>query len=421
MKNNMLHTPDGVKDYLPNEFAVKTEIERRIEMVFCRYGYSPVSSPMFENIEVFEGTGSVSPAKMYKFLDRDGTILSLRPDMTPAIARIATTVYNDSDMPLRFCYFENMFRYGESYQGKLKEFTQAGIELIGAEGAGGTADAEVIAVAVNSLIASGIIDFHLEIGCVKFLEGLLDESGLNEESRAKVMTALIEREFTAIERIAKDNKMPKGVTELFSRLPFLSGDIKIIETVKELTKNAIALSALDEIAETYEILRSYGVEKHIMIDLSMSGQLDYYTGLIFRGFARNSGSPVLEGGRYDALLSRFGCSRSAVGFAIKINRLLDAASNGCVETEVHPKTLVAWAEQGRNSALKTADELRRTGVCVENSLAGADVLINLKYAENKKFGGMLYFKDEENVTIYDLTSGEETNVKINDLLSGGRN
>ena len=126
-----LHTPEGVKDYLPCEAAFKSEVERNIETVFYRYGFLPVSSPTFEYMEVFDGNGGLSPNQMYKFIDRDSSSLALRADMTPVIARIAATAYEKKDIPLRFYYFENVFRHNENYQGKLREFTQAGIELIG--------------------------------------------------------------------------------------------------------------------------------------------------------------------------------------------------------------------------------------------------------------------------------------------------
>ena len=168
-----LHTPIGVNDLLPEEARVKKAVCIKIEKIFDSYGYNEVESPMFEYIEVFsdEKMGSISPQEMFRFFDKDGRLIALRSDMTPPIARIAATAYHQSTGPLRFSYFGNAFRDSKSYQGKKCEFAQAGIELLGAYGA--DADAEVIAMAVKSILASGIKEFKLNIGQVKFFNAII--------------------------------------------------------------------------------------------------------------------------------------------------------------------------------------------------------------------------------------------------------
>lgn len=411
-----LHTPEGVKDYLPAEAAFKTEIERHIETVFYRYGFLPVSSPTFEYMEVFDGNGGLNPKQMYTFIDRDSSVLALRADMTPAIARIAATAYEKKDIPLRFYYFEDVFRYNEHYQGKLREFTQAGVELIGVNSY--DADAEIIAVSVNSLLSCGLKDFKICIGQAQFFYGILEEAGFNLETCEKVRKYLIEKDYTAAQKLAECSDAPKNIKILFKELPMLIGDKSVIERARELVNSKKALAALDDLENIYTILTEYDVEKFISFDLSIIG-LYYYTGIIFRGYAKGTGFSVINGGRYDKLSENYGADYPAVGFAIKINNLIAAleSQNITVRGE-KADTLLMYSKEGRKMALKTSDELRSQGLNIENSLLGEDVEKNKEYAKSKGMGGILYFLNSEDVRIINFENDTVSDVKISELLKG---
>ena len=199
MKNNRIHTPFGVKDYLSDECLIKKAITNAMDKVFTGYGYNEVITPTFEYIEVFsdDKMGSTSPANMYKVFDRDGAVLALRSDMTPPIARVASTAYADEKNAVRLYYFGNAFRFNASYQGKLSEFFQAGIELMGVDSA--YADAEVIAVACESLIAAGIKDFKIMVGEVEFFKGLLRQSLLSDEDCKVLQDLVANRNYVGVE------------------------------------------------------------------------------------------------------------------------------------------------------------------------------------------------------------------------------
>ncbi len=411
-----LHTPEGVKDYLPYEAAFKTEIERNIETVFYRYGFLPVSSPTFEYMEVFNGNGGLNPKQMYKFIDRDSSMLVLRADMTPAIARIAATAYEKSDIPLRFYYFENVFRYNEHYQGKLREFTQAGIELIGVNSF--DADAEVIAVSVNSLLSCGLKDFKICIGQAQFFYGILEEGGFDKETCEKIRKYTVEKDYSAVQKIVEESDATDNIKNLFKELPLLIGDKKIIERAREFVNSDKARGALDDLENIYQILSEYKVENFISFDLSIIG-LYYYTGIIFRGYAKGTGFSIINGGRYDKLLQNYGASSPAVGFAIKINNLLSAleSQNIFVKGE-KADTLLMYTKEGRATALNASDELRSQGLNIENSLFGDDFEKNKEYAKKKGMGGILYFLNSEDVRIINLEKDTVSDVKISELLKG---
>ncbi len=409
-----LHTPEGVKDYLPCEAAFKAEIERHIETVFYRYGFLPVSSPSFEYIEVFDGKGSVNSRQMYKFVDRDSSVLALRSDMTPAIARIAATAFEKKDIPLRFYYFENVFRYNEHYQGKLREFTQAGVELIGINSF--DADAEVIAVAVNSLLSTGLKNFNICIGQVQFFYSVLEEAGFDESTCRKIRDYVIQKDYASAEKLAEESHADENIKTLIKELPLFIGGRKIIDRARELVKSEKTLKTLNDLENIYNILSEYKIDQYILFDLSIIG-LDYYTGLIFRGYADGTGFSVIDGGRYDKLSQNFGADYPSVGFAIKINNLLNALESQNIKIKGETAdTLLVFTKEGRSTAINAADELRSQGLNIENSLFGDDIEKNKVYAKSKNMGGMLYFIDSENVRIYNFEKDDVSEVKISELL-----
>lgn len=411
-----LHTPEGVKDYLPCEAAFKSEVERNIETVFYRYGFLPVSSPTFEYMEVFDGNGGLNSNQMYKFIDRDSSSLALRTDMTPAIARIAATAYEKKDIPLRFYYFENVFRHNENYQGKLREFTQAGVELIGVNSY--DADAEIIAVSVNSLLSCGLKNFKICIGQVQFFYGVLEEGCFDKETCDKIRKYIVEKDYAAVRKLTEESDAPDNIKTLFKEFPMLIGGKKIIERAKELVNSQKAVDALNDLENIYQILSEYKVERFISFDLSIIG-LYYYTGIIFRGYAKGTGFSIINGGRYDRLLENYGADYPAVGFAIKINNLIAALESQNIT--VHGEkadTLLMYTKEGRATALNASDELRSQGLNVENSLFGDDFDRNKKYAESKNMGGILYFLNSEDVRIINLEKDTISDVKISELLKG---
>jgi ATP phosphoribosyltransferase regulatory subunit len=399
MMDNGLRTPDGFKDYLPEEYRFKKRIENELESVFNRYGYSSVYTPTLEYMEVFDDKGSVDPKQMYRLLDREGNMLTLRSDVTPPVARIVATNFTDGDMPLRFCYVQNVFRCSPSYQGRLRETTQAGIELVGA--GGDEADAEVLAVAIDAFLCAGLDDFRIDVGQVCFLQGMLEESGLGAHVREALHERVIERDFVAAERIGVENDAPPKVRRLLSDLPLLSGGIEMLDDVLSETEGAKSRAALTNLREIHSVLKDYGFEKYVLFDLSMAGNMDYYTGIIFKGYTSGMGFSILDGGRYDGLLGRFGAGHPSVGFIIKAHNLTGALEKQSGRARLpEADVLVAWNEAGRSAALAEAAKMRREGLSVTCSLIGSGASENIKFAGARGIKKVCFF-DGGGVKIYD--------------------
>ena len=398
MMDNWLRTPDGFKDYLPGEYYFKRGIEDRFESVFHSYGYSSVGTPALEYVEVFTDKGSVDPAQTYRLLDRDGDMLALRADVTPPVARIVAMNYSDDEMPMRFCYVQDVYRCSPSYQGRQREITQAGIELIGASG--DDADAETLAVAIDALRSAGLDDFRVDVGQARFLQGVLEESGLDPRVGAALHSRVIDRDFVAAERIGRENDVPENVRRLLSELPFFSGGADMLEEALSETEGEKPRAALVNLKNIHSALVDYGFEKYVSFDLSMAGNMDYYTGIIFRGYTSGMGFSILDGGRYDGLLGRFGLPRPSVGFIIKVHNV--AGALGKLNGQKHSPSadlLIAWDSAGRANALAEAARLRASGHRVVASFIGADIDANIEFARERGIKDICCFEGADKRTL----------------------
>lgn len=407
-----LHTPEGVKDYLPYERALKKKTENSIAEVFYSFGYMTVTSPTFEYYDVFCGMGGVKDNRVFKFLDKDGALLVLRPDMTPAIARIAATAYSKKDIPLKLCYTESMFRTNENYQGKLREFTQAGIELLGVNSI--EADAEVVTVSIEALINAGIKSFKVDLGHALFLKGVIEEAEVDKKTADEIQRNIIKKNYVAVNELAEGIEN-SNIKYILQQLPLLIGGSDVLEDVRSRVKNPKSIEAIEYLKELYSMLCEAGFEKYISFDMGVIGSMDYYTGLIFRGYAKGSGSSILDGGRYDNMVENFGADMPAVGFAIKVNELMKAVPSERLKGSDY---LIVYDKEDRSYAFLLADELRKHGAATECSLIGSDIEKNIEYAGNKNITAIILIngkklrlintkdKSEKAVTREQLIAGE---------------
>ena len=323
MKRQILHTPEGVRDIYGSEYKKKLVLEERLQKVLRLYGYQDIQTPTFEYFDVFSKEVGTTPSReLYKFFDKEGETLVLRPDFTPSIARVATTVLDSDGMPIRLCYKGNTFTNQSSYQGRLRETTQLGAELIGLDSA--EADAEMIALAVQGLREAGLTDFQIHIGNVQFFEGLMRETELSEEDTQHLRGLIKNRNYFGVDELLERMQSKVTVKTALQKLPELVGGAEVLKEAKQIALNTDIFGAVERLEAIYQILVSYGVEEHITFDLSMSGTYGYYTGIIFRAYTYGTGNAIVKGGRYDNLLGKFGKDLPSIGFVIVADELLSA-------------------------------------------------------------------------------------------------
>ena len=363
MKQHLLHTPEGFRDIYNGECEKKLDLEEKLYNILKTYGYHPIQTPSFEFFDIFsKERGSVASKNLYKFFDREGNTLVLRPDMTPSIARLAAKYYMDANVPIKLCYNANTYVNTSELQGKLKETTQLGCELINDNSV--EADAEMIALVVESLKASGLTEFLVEIGHVDFYNGLIAESGLDEDAEVELREMILNKNDFAVEEILNQNHVTGEVKNAMLKLPELFGSVDVLNAAKELTSNKKALTAIKRLEKLYAILEDYGVSRYISFDLASLSNYGYYTGIIFKGFTYGTGEQVAAGGRYDKLLSQFGKNAAAIGFAVYMDQIMIAHSGNIQKTDYEYEVIV-YEPKFRKYAFSLAGDLRNNGIKTE--------------------------------------------------------
>lgn len=417
MKNELLHTPEGVRDIYSDECARKHVLEQKIQKKFNLYGYRDIETPSFEFFDVFnKERGSIASKNMFKFFDREGNTLVLRPDVTPSIARCAAKYYHNEELPVKLCYNAKTFINNNSYQGRLKETTQLGAELIGDGSI--DADAEVIALVIDSLLETGLKEFMVEISDVGFFKGLVSEAGISEEGAETLRDLIQNKNFFAVEKFLNEGCFPKDVAERLLKLPQLFGTVEVLDEAKALTSNVRALDSIERLRALYNILSTYGFEKYVTFDLGMLGNLDYYTGVVFKAYTYGTGDAIVNGGRYDRLLSQFGKDMPAIGFGVTSDQLLMALSRQKIEVSLgRLATMILYEEEAYELAIGLAKEHRSAGECVNLMLKLSDKNIDdyLNYSVKNNIGGILYVKNTSDLEIINASTKEVKSVKLSDF------
>lgn len=365
MEKKLLHTPEGVRDIYNTECENKLHLQAEIHNTLKMYGYNDIQTPTFEFFDIFgKEKGSVKSKNMYKFFDREGDTLVLRPDMTPSIARAASKYYMDDDMPIRFCYMGNTFINNAEHQGKLKEVTQIGAELIGDNKS--DADAEIIAMTIDSLIKCGLKEFQIEIGHADYFAGLIEAANLNEDVSEELRELLANKNYFAAEEFIAGLNVNSDVENAFSKMPELQGSIEVINEAKSLVVNDKISNALDRLEKVYNILKIYGYDKYISFDLGTISNYQYYTGVIFSAYTYGTGDAIATGGRYDNLLKQYGKEAPSMGFAIKIDNLLVAMRRQKLDIGgVTLKQVVLYESDCSKDAIETAMKMRENNINTE--------------------------------------------------------
>ncbi|MDY5576287.1 MAG: ATP phosphoribosyltransferase regulatory subunit [Lachnospiraceae bacterium] len=395
MKKVLVHTPEGVRDIYNKECERKLYLQQTVHNVLKKYGYNDIQTPSFEFFDIFsKEKGTVASNKMYKFFDREGNTLVLRPDMTPPMARCVSKYYMDEEMPIRLCYSGQTFINSAEHQGKLKECTQIGAELYGENKA--DSDCETLAIIIESLLACGLTEFQIEVGHTLFFEGLINEAKLEEEEEDELRQLVENKNFFGMEEYLSNIGMDEDLKEIFIQLPELIGSGDMIARAKKLISNEKIDTALSRLEKVYKLLSYYGYEKYVSFDLSTVANRNYYTGIIFAGYTYGTGEAIVTGGRYDNLLKQFGKDTPSIGFAIDLDRLLISMMRQKISIPIETKSiLILYENNAQKEAIDMASQYRKDGIYVtlickrENaSMEGYK-----KYARRNEFTKMYYMSD----------------------------
>lgn len=303
-------TPSGTRDVLPDEMRELRAISEQLLGAFGAAGYGEVYTPAIEYEDVLRrGETGVEPA--YRVFDEHGNVLALRQDMTVPIARVAATRYAASDVPLRFCYAAHSYRAVQPHRGQMREFLQAGIELIGSPAPDGTAEAlETLCAALDS---AGLRDYSIALGDSSLIGALLRGFGVADELHAPVRHELATRDFVGLARKLRELGLSDGDEAFVLATLQARGGPEVLKDLPGEAEQAVL-----GLRGVYDLLDDR-VARRIVFDLGLSRGLGYYTGAVFDVLHPALGTPVGGGGRYDDLLGRFGRALPAVGFGLGVD------------------------------------------------------------------------------------------------------
>ena len=412
----VLHTPEGVRDIYNVECGKRLALEGRLKKVFHLYGYHDIQPPTFEYFDVFgKEIGTIPSKDLYKFFDKDGNTLALRPDITPSIARAVATLFKEEELPIRLCYTGNTFVNHSNYQGRLRETTQMGAELMGDDSV--EADAEMLALVIESLLTIGLKEFQLNVGNVDFFQSLIEDACLDEEAEERVRELINNRNYFGVEEFLESIQVKRSSKEAFAALNELVGGVDILVHAKNISPNSKGVMAIRRLEKIYDTLKLYGVEKFVNFDLSMTGTYGYYTGIIFRGYTFGTGDAIVKGGRYDHLIEKFGKQSPSIGFAIVLDELMNALTRQKIRIVYTRKnTMIIYDEGKQREAIALAKDFRRKAKNAELIKKDKGKLLEDYVAYGKEYyaGNLIYIKKSGEITMINLVTGEHKIVNSTD-------
>jgi len=402
MRSFELITPEGTKDILFEECLAIRDVENKYINIFKGMGYSEVFTPGIEFYDVFNsGARRYSQEALYKLSDSKGRLITLRPDCTIPIARLVATRLRDMPLPLRLFYTQNVYENNKLLKGRSDEIVQSGIELIGSEYK--RADFEVMSIAVSVLKAYKGTDFRLEIGDIGFFKELVALLGVNDNVSEEIRYLIEAKNYPALNDLL-DSIGDNNVTKALKKLPSLFGGVEVFDKAAKLVANDKIQTILDNLREFYNSLQKLGLGDKLSVDLGIVNRTDYYTGIVFKGYLSGVGEAVLQGGRYNKLISEFGYDVPATGFAINVNLVAALVRKLSLSPVSKAPDAVVFAEHGYCiDAITYAMELAQKGLVAENAVF-EDLEGTIEYCRNKGVNQLHIVSDT--VKILTLKDGE---------------
>lgn len=373
MNRFRISTPEGTRDLLFSSCRALRQTENAVRDALEERGYSEIITPAVEYYDVFaQANPELDQDQMLKIIDKSGRICVARPDNTTPIARIAATRLDDAALPVRLYYSQKVFRSVSGDHGHKGEFLQVGAELIGADGL--AADKDILSAAFAALSRTGADNFRIELGHAEIYKALIEELGADAASSEAIRRLIENKSFAAL----GDALQPFGsrpAAKALSDMPQLFGGIEVLDEVETLTGNVRVLGAITYLRRLYQALDEAGYGDRIMIDLGLVHEMDYYTGIMFRGYIGGAGAAILAGGRYNALCAKFGRDLPAGGFGIDVESVAESLQ-GASRPEVATRrdTVRIALTKGRLEK-KTLALLKDAGYDISELEAGTRKLI----------------------------------------------
>lgn len=406
--------PSGFRDIFPVEAEERNNIRASIKKEFELWGYGEIKTPVVEFTKnISAGVGKNWKDKLINFFDTDGSLVSLRTDMTVPIARFTGMRIKKNQMPVRFCYFANSFRRSGGQKGEKREYNQAGLELIGSHSY--MCDVETLVIIVNILNELVAGNFLIGLGNVSLTDALYEWLNLNEQGKEYIKHNLITKNYVSIREYLY--KIDAGKAELFLNLIKPEKNIEKIGSVLKDINNIKVTRSFNYLKTVYEILKELDFSKYFIFDLGILRDFEYYTGLIFEVYSSNINAILGSGGRYDKLIKKFGLDVPATGFALDIDMLHKSMKESNLPVfKTKLKVMLCCENENNLKLLKFSEKLRKENMIAE-AMFEKDKDPDLSARENKfDFLGIIDGRFEM-INIVNLKTEKSSRLKLEDSIN----
>ncbi|MGD8353593.1 MAG: ATP phosphoribosyltransferase regulatory subunit [Pseudomonadota bacterium] len=409
-----LMLPAGVFELAPPGAALVRRIEDAALEVFRLWGYQEVRTPSLEYVETMSlGLTGEELDMAFKLVDREtGKMMLLRSDVTPQVARMASLALSEIPLPLRLCYVADVYRHPDDPSHPGRELIHAGVELLGIDDP--QADAEVLAVGVQTMQAIGLRGITMSVGQVQYARGLFDDAGFDKTVEDLIVEAACRKDRSTMKTILDMTGASSGQKESILSLTELTGTPALLDRAHSTAPNLTSRAAVENLKDVITLSRSYGVDPAVVsVDLGELASFRYHTGTVFTGFAPGAGRAVLKGGRYDNLAGVYGRPSPATGFAID---LLEAAR--IVGGHEPPGKAIDYLlvnrsgtrEKGLSASVKLRDRGRNV-LCLIRDIPDRDL-----GAYSKAHGiRQVLILDEDGVSIFDTAENVKKSCDFEEL------
>ncbi|MDQ2071096.1 histidine--tRNA ligase [Haloarcula sp. H-GB4] len=421
----MYDSVKGFRDFYPEEMQARRWAMDTLEDVAQRYGFREIGTPALEPTEMYvDKSGEEIVEELYSFEDKGGREVALTPELTPTVARMFVAKQQELSKPIKWVSTRPFWRYEEPQQGRFREFYQTNVDIFGS--AEPTADAEILAVAVDMLTDLGLTgeDFEIRVSHRDILSGVLESFGADvdvpEAIRAVDKRAKVDHD-DYLDALVEAG-LNYGQADKFDEM--LQIDAQEIETLADLTGSEDVRAATDNLQAVLDAAEDFGVRKHLTVSLTTARGLDYYTGIVFECFDSTGevSRSVFGGGRYDDLIEGFGGQPTpAVGFApghATLQLLCQRAGVWPAE-ELSTDYYVLQVGDTRPTAARIARDLRERGHVVESDVADRSFGAQMGYADgiNAETVVIVGEQDLENdeVTLKEMDDGEQVSVPLSEF------
>lgn len=353
-----------MRDILIDESRRRTLLQEKLSHHMQACGFCRIETPLFEYYELF--SGDISPVdddSIIKVIDRDGRVVVLRPDMTIPTVRLTATKLRGIQKPLKLFYMGNVYRSDTKERGAQREFCQVGAEIYGCTGK--WLDLEILELAKESFREASVSDYKIDIGHVGIIRGIFEGLDLPGDKETRIIGLIGEKNLVELEKEVGSLSIADRDKDIICRLPrFFGKPEDVFGGIDEIAVNDNVRKAVDYLFEVYRKAGEMGLEPNLIVDIGMTGNMKYYTGLIFKAYAHGISNVVISGGRYDDLLGKMDLNTTAAGLAIYMDSMLEAAELEQVRQQKERKILALYNGNRFIEALEHSKDLRRKGITV---------------------------------------------------------